>query len=50
MAQTEKHRLGDILLQTGVINEDQLNKALKLQQQTGCQIGEAIVRLNFASE
>ncbi|AEG15544.1 hypothetical protein Desku_1986 [Desulfofundulus kuznetsovii DSM 6115] len=30
-----KKRLGDLLLQTGLITRDQLNQALEVQKQTG---------------
>ncbi|MFH1723135.1 MAG: ATPase, T2SS/T4P/T4SS family [Elusimicrobiota bacterium] len=43
-------RLGDILLQAGVINQEQLNQALKVSQQASCRIGEAVIKLGFATE
>lgn len=45
-----KQRLGEILIQSRVINEEQLNRALKFQIQTNCLIGEALTKLGFASE
>ncbi len=50
MAKMQKLRLGDILVQNGVINQEQLARALKTQAQAGCLLGEAIVKLGFASE
>ena len=40
--------LGAILVQRGVLTEDQLAAALDEQKRTGEQIGEVIVRLGFA--
>ncbi|HNT97439.1 MAG TPA: ATPase, T2SS/T4P/T4SS family [Elusimicrobiales bacterium] len=45
-----RKKLGEILIQSGVINEEQLAKALKFQTQTPCLIGEALVKLGYASE
>lgn len=42
--------MGEILIQNGVINEEQLNKALKFQSQNGGLIGEILVKLGFATE
>ncbi|MFK7737550.1 MAG: GspE/PulE family protein [Pirellulaceae bacterium] len=42
--------LGQKLLRAGLINEDQLEKALKLQGNQGLRIGEAMVALGFLSE
>lgn len=38
------------MVEAGWINEEQLAKALKFQQQNPCLLGEAIVKLNFSSE
>ncbi|MCR4819516.1 MAG: Flp pilus assembly complex ATPase component TadA [Elusimicrobiales bacterium] len=43
-------RLGEIMIQQGWINEEQLQKALKFQNQQGCLIGEACVKLKFINE
>lgn len=43
-------RLGEIMIQQGWINEEQLQKALKFQNQQGCLIGEACVKLQFINE
>ncbi len=45
-----RKRLGEILIQSKHINEDQLNKALKFQQQDNCLIGEALVKLRYVTE
>jgi hypothetical protein len=41
-------RLGEVLLQHGVVNAEQLAVALAEQQQTGRPLGEIIVELGFA--
>jgi len=45
-----KKRLGELLLQEGVINEEQLNESLEEQQQTGELIGDILVRKGFCTE
>ncbi len=42
--------LGEILVDKGVINKDQLQKALDSQAEKGGLIGEVLVALNFATE
>jgi len=43
-------KLGELLLKAKLITEDQLNKALDEQKQTGGRIGEHLVRLELVSE
>ena len=43
-------QLGDLLLERGIINESQLEKALKLQKEKGGLIGQILVTLGFAKE
>ncbi|OGR41391.1 MAG: hypothetical protein A2X35_10295 [Elusimicrobia bacterium GWA2_61_42] len=43
-------RLGEIMIQAGWIDEEKLNKALKFQLQQACLIGEALVKLRYATE
>lgn len=43
-------RLGEIMIQAGWIDEDKLNKALKLQSQQGGLIGECLVKMHYATE
>ena len=43
-------RLGELMMQMGWIDEEQLNKALKVQVQQNCRIGEALIKLHYASE
>lgn len=43
-------QLGELLLERGVINQAQLEKALKLQKEKGGLIGQILVMLGFAKE
>jgi len=43
-------RLGDLLLKAKLINQEQLNEAIKLQQSSGLKLGEALVKLNVVTE
>lgn len=43
-------QLGELLLERGIINESQLQKALKLQEEKGGLIGQILVMLGFAKE
>lgn len=47
---TTKKRLGELLIERGVINNDQLKLALDHQEKTKCLLGEALVELKFATE
>src|SRR5688572_12090047 len=49
MAQA-KPKLADILIQGGVLNQDQLSKALRMKEQNNCRLGEAAVKLGFTTE
>jgi len=42
--------LGDLLVERGIIGEDQLEKALKIQKEKGGLIGQILVALGFAKE
>jgi len=44
------HRLGEILKDSGVISEQQLEQALQFQKGKRLRIGEVLVQLGFASE
>ena len=46
---TNKH-LGELLIERGVINQEQLALAISYQQQKGGLIGEVLVELKFATE
>lgn len=45
-----KKRLGEILLEAGIINESQLQQALEYQQMWGQRLGTALVAKGFISE
>ena len=46
----KRMRLGDILLEAGVITEDQLNQGLARQQQSREPLGEVLIHLGFVSQ
>jgi len=43
-------QLGELLLEKGIINQNQLDKALKLQREKGGLIGQILVMLGFVTE
>lgn len=43
-------RLGELLVQKGIVTLDQLNSALKHQRERGGALGSALVQLSYASE
>lgn len=43
-------QLGELLIERGVINQQQLDKALDVQKEKGGLIGEVLVELGFAKE
>ena len=42
--------MGELLIKSGVITEDQLKRALKLQEQSGLMLGEALIKAGFTTE
>lgn len=50
MARYNKIRLGDCLVQKGLITEEQLNTALQEQKSKGMKLGETIVELGYVGE
>ncbi len=40
-------QLGELLIKNGLINQDQLNKALEAQKASGKKIGESLIELGF---
>jgi len=42
-----RKRLGDILIDFGVIDDSQLNRALKRQQQLSTRLGEVLIRMGL---
>jgi len=45
-----RKKLGEILIEQKVINPEQLEKALKYQEQNKCLIGEALIKLGYATD
>lgn len=45
-----RRQLGAILRTLGIIDEVQLNEALKFQQENSCKIGEALIQLKYATQ
>ena len=50
MARATRKRLGEILIDQGLIQEEHLVAALQEQKRTGELLGETLVRLNYATE
>lgn len=50
MTRYNKIRLGDCLVQKGMITEEQLSEALVKQKENGTKLGETIVELGYVSE
>jgi len=50
MARPEKVRLGEILVQQGLLSQDQLMKALELQKSTGRKLGRVFIESGFVTE
>jgi len=46
----EKVRIGDLLVQNGIVTEEQLQQALKKQKQTGLKLGRVLIDLGFLEE
>ena len=45
-----KIKLGDLLLNSGVISNEQLNQALKVQSEKGGKLGASLIELGFVTE
>ncbi|HHT57998.1 MAG TPA: Flp pilus assembly complex ATPase component TadA [Herbinix luporum] len=45
-----KKRIGDLLIEAGIISEEQLKRALELQKQSGDRLGRILIDNNFVSE
>lgn len=50
MARYNKIRLGDCLVQKGLLTEEQLNNALQEQKNKGLKLGETVVALGYVEE
>jgi type IV pilus assembly protein PilB len=48
--QREKKRLGDILIQAGIITPDQVTVAMEAQKKTKERLGKSLIRLGFITE
>jgi len=46
----QRYKLGEILIRAGVLTEEQLQKALRVQQAEGGRLGEVLVRLGMVQE
>ena len=43
-------KIGDVLIEQGLIKQEHLDRALAIQQQTGSALGEILVKNGFLSE
>ena len=43
-------RLGDLLVSSGVITNEQLEKALEMQKETQERLGDVLIRADFITE
>ncbi|AEE96329.1 GspE/PulE family protein [Mahella australiensis] len=50
MPRTQKKRLGDLLLESGLITQEQLNTALDIQRRTDDRLGDILVQQGFITE
>lgn len=50
MGKPEKKRLGDLLVETNLITEAQLQEALSVQKNMGVRLGEALIQLGFVTQ
>lgn len=50
MAKEKYLRLGELLIQEGLINDEQLEKAISVQKQEGRRLGEILVKLGMVKE
>lgn len=46
----KKKRLGDILIDAGIISEEQLSTALAVQREKGLKLGETLIDLDYTTE
>ncbi len=45
-----RKRLGDLLVEEGIVKQDQLEQALGKQQTTGRKLGDTLISMGFLSE
>ncbi|HHV63078.1 MAG TPA: Flp pilus assembly complex ATPase component TadA [Firmicutes bacterium] len=50
MGNGKRYRLGELLVELGVIDQGQLNRALEVQRKTGERLGTVLVRLGYARQ
>ena len=50
MSRSGRHKIGELLLAQGLIDNDQLEHALSEHKRTGMMLGKIIVRLGFVTE
>lgn len=50
MLDVQKEKLGDLLVRKGVITQEQLAQAVKVQTSTGDRLGEVIISMGFATK
>ncbi len=50
MSRSKKERLGELLLSAGLITEEQLQEALKVQSNTHQRLGEILIQLDYVNE
>ncbi len=50
MATKAKMRLGDILVDAGIINESQLLEALQIQKKSGLQLGKVLLQMKYITD
>lgn len=46
----EKKKLGEILVEAGLVSKQQIDEALRVQKETGERLGKVLVRLNLINE
>ncbi|MDP4180218.1 MAG: GspE/PulE family protein [Bacillota bacterium] len=50
MNKQNRKRLGDLLLEVGLISKEQLDKALEIQKQTGEKLGQVLLMQNYVTQ
>jgi hypothetical protein len=50
MSANRKRKLGELLIDMGLVQAKQLEKAMEMQKQTGHKLGTCLIRLGFVSE
>jgi len=46
---SQGQRLGELMLEQGIVTREQLDYALKMQRAAGLRLGEALIQLGYAS-